>query len=247
MHNATDEPDFSSPWHMSDAILVVEEQRFHVHRSTLSMSSPVFERMFNAEFKEKSATEIPLPGKKSREIRELLLVLYPTAKPITSYSVNFLLSLAQEYQMAQVTKRCEEYITNLKLSNEEAVRFLVVAQSFDLEKARRHCIEVAKTIPLTQIKWINKYQLIESEVGRKLAESRVELLESELHCLKIEVRSKFENCVDKIYRKYYGKPGSYYRGIVDWKDALQKVNGKEVDMRFLNSLLETINEKFPKH
>jgi len=68
----SDSPDFSEPLQLSDVVLVVEEQRFHVHRSTLAFWSPVFERMFTSDFKEKSSDEIPLPGKKAGEVKELL-------------------------------------------------------------------------------------------------------------------------------------------------------------------------------
>ncbi|KXJ05424.1 BTB and MATH domain-containing protein 36 [Exaiptasia diaphana] len=67
---------FSSPWHFSDVILVVEEQKFHVHKSTLSMWSSMFERMFTSDFKEKSSQEIPLPGKKAAEVKVLLTIIY---------------------------------------------------------------------------------------------------------------------------------------------------------------------------
>jgi len=68
--------EFSAPWHFSDVVLVVEDRQFHVHRSTLSMWSPVFETMFTSEFKEKTSPEIPLPGKRASEIEALLKLLY---------------------------------------------------------------------------------------------------------------------------------------------------------------------------
>lgn len=70
--------DFSEPWKLSGVVLVVEEQRFHVHRSTLAFWSPVFERMFTSDFKENNSDEIPLPGKKASEIKELLQIMYPS-------------------------------------------------------------------------------------------------------------------------------------------------------------------------
>ena len=70
-------PDFSEPWKLSDVVLLVEEQKFHVHRSTLAFWSPVFERMFTSDFKEKNSDEIPLLGKKASEIKELLQIMYP--------------------------------------------------------------------------------------------------------------------------------------------------------------------------
>ncbi|KAL9962433.1 hypothetical protein ACROYT_G031537, partial [Oculina patagonica] len=71
--------DFSGPWKFSDVVLVVEEQRFHVHRSTLAIWSPVFETMFTSNFKEKNSEEIPLPGKKANEFKELLQIMYDTS------------------------------------------------------------------------------------------------------------------------------------------------------------------------
>ena len=68
---------FSEPWEESDIILVVEEQKLHVHRVMLSMASPVFKAMLSGDFKEKAAAEIPLPGKKADEIRDLLRIIYP--------------------------------------------------------------------------------------------------------------------------------------------------------------------------
>ena len=73
-------PDFSQPWHFSDVVLSVEGAKFHVHKSTLSMWSPVFEKMFTSDFAEKNAKEIELPGKKAREVEVLLNVVYTNGR-----------------------------------------------------------------------------------------------------------------------------------------------------------------------
>ena len=46
MQTKGSQPDFSVPWHLSDVVLVVEDKKFYVHKGTLSMWSPVFEKMF---------------------------------------------------------------------------------------------------------------------------------------------------------------------------------------------------------
>ena len=61
-------PKFGQPWKLSDVALVVEEERFHVHRALLAFWSPVFEKMFTSEFQEKCKNEVPLPSKKASEI-----------------------------------------------------------------------------------------------------------------------------------------------------------------------------------
>ena len=111
-------PDFSEPWKFSDVVLVVEDQKFHVHRSTLSIWSPVFETMFTSMFKEKNLYEIPLPGKKASDIKELLLIIYQTKsgkawKSITDENCHFLVKLADEYQMDDIRKRCEDVLVDL--------------------------------------------------------------------------------------------------------------------------------------
>ena len=68
---------FSEVWDESDVTLVVEGERFHVHRVLLSMHSPVFRAMFNSDFKEKDAVEITLHGKKAKEVLDLLNQVYP--------------------------------------------------------------------------------------------------------------------------------------------------------------------------
>ena len=71
-----EKPPFSEPWEDSDLILVVEKEKFHVHRQILSIHSPVFKAMLNSQFKEATATEIPLPGKKAFEVSDFLKQLY---------------------------------------------------------------------------------------------------------------------------------------------------------------------------
>ena len=67
---------FSEPWEDSDVILVVENEKFHVHRLILSMNSPVFKAMFKSQFKEATAMEIPLPDKNAIEVLDFLKIVY---------------------------------------------------------------------------------------------------------------------------------------------------------------------------
>ena len=135
-------PDFSEPWKFSDVVLVVEEQTFHVHRSTLSMWAPVFETMFTSEFKERNMNEIPLPGKKASEIKELLLINYPTLsqmgcrKAVTNENCFFLVELAEEYQMDAIKQMCEGFSVQevYHTSGNKFLVYLSLAQTHKLEK-----------------------------------------------------------------------------------------------------------------
>lgn len=67
---------FKDEWKDSDAIFIVEKTRFHVHRGLLGLMSPVFEAMFNSDFREKEQQEIPLPGKNAGVFLSFLLIAY---------------------------------------------------------------------------------------------------------------------------------------------------------------------------
>ena len=129
MSNTTDSLDFSKPWQFSDVVLAVEGDRFHVHRNILGMWSPVFTMMFAAG----TANLFPLPGKKSAEIKEMLLVIYPTSgKPIDQTNYAFLLDLATEYKMMKLTEKCENYLI-LRLEKENT-QFQLGQNPFALPK-----------------------------------------------------------------------------------------------------------------
>ncbi len=83
--------DFSAPWNMSDLVLKVENENLHVHRCMLSLWSPVFNRMFTGDFREKDADVITLPGKNVKEIREMLEVIYDRRKKITGIEEDLMM------------------------------------------------------------------------------------------------------------------------------------------------------------
>ena len=186
-----DSLDFSQPWQFSDVVLVVEEDRFHVHRCILGMWSEVFTTMFTSQFKEKTAKEIPLPGKKSSEIKEMLLVIYPTsAKPISESNYAFLLDLAKEYMMAKLTEKCETYLMDQLFStpgvfgilsrNDYCLELLEIAQHHGLTRLQTACIVKAKEMKFKDLKNHNMYEKISFSNYRKIVEGMFEIYEREL-------------------------------------------------------------------
>ena len=169
--------DFSRPWTLSDVILVAEGEKFHVHRSTLAMWSPVFEKMFTSDFKEKQLDEVPLPEKKASEIREMLLVMYVKTKPVTEDNVFFLLDLAQEYQMDQLRHLCEECLIG-KTTKAKAIPFLVLAQWYGLYRLAEECITHGANLSLQEIQNHDNCSRLNPTFRQRLAERRVRILES---------------------------------------------------------------------
>lgn len=178
-------PDFSVPWKCSDVVLVVERQKFHVHRYTLAMWSPVFEKMFTSAFKEKNSCEIPLPDKKASDIRELLLVIYPTKsgkawKTVTNQNCYFLLKLADEYQMEDIRKRCEDVLVDL-VSRKPGNTFLAdlsFAQLYKLEELLGTIVNRARQLKLSEFKSHEMYAKMDPNIYKQIAEGMIERLEN---------------------------------------------------------------------
>ena len=171
-------PDFAQPWLVSDVILVVEDQKFHVHRSTLAMWSPLFEKMFTSEFQEKNLNEIPLPGKKAREIKELLLKIYLTVSE-TNKNVYFLVKLADEYQMEVISQRCEEFLVE-KVSRRSKTRcldYVEFAKTYKLEKLLKTIIDKAQKLRLGDFKSHAMYDKIEPHIYKQIVEGMIKRLE----------------------------------------------------------------------
>ena len=175
--------DFSQPWKFSDAVLVVEEERLHVHRAVLSIASPVFDKMFTSEFQEKDKNEIPLPGKSSTEIKELLVMMYPLAseKHITKENCYFLIKLAHEYQMDAIVEKCEDFIVakmNTK-PRDSILADVVFAQTYKLEKLRRASVDRAHILSLEQLKKDGMYDQIQSENLKEIMEGIIRRLQQQ--------------------------------------------------------------------
>ena len=128
---------FSSPWKKSDVVLVVEDTEFHVHRSILTMQSPVFEAMLDGHFKEASQDKITLEGKTSEDMFHFLKLLYPPSMiegTLTSFvgeitkNVFKMLALADEYQARDVADQC---LKETEITRENAVRILPYAIKYN--------------------------------------------------------------------------------------------------------------------
>ena len=189
-------PDFSQPWKLSDLILVVEEERFHVHRAMLAFWSPVFEKMFTSEFQEKDKTEVPLPGKKASEIKEMLLLIYPslTERAITEENCYFLVKLAHEYQMEAIVTRCEDFMVNkVKVKAKESVLAdLVFAQTYKLEKLKLASVTRAHCLSLDELKMDEMFGQIQPDNLQEIMEGIIKRLQRELdgHRVQSQERQK---------------------------------------------------------
>ena len=175
--------DFLKPWKLSDLVLVVEDQKFHVHRGILAFWSPVFEKMFTSEFKEKNKDEIPLPGKKAREIQALLHMMYPSVeeKQVTKANCYFLFELAHEYQLESIARKCEAQMASMvkKRMENDVLAMLIYGQKYELKTLISTCIHEARRLTLMELKMQRKRLEIEPDNYMQIAEGIIHRLETQ--------------------------------------------------------------------
>ncbi|GMT29672.1 hypothetical protein PFISCL1PPCAC_20969, partial [Pristionchus fissidentatus] len=131
--------DFFSPpsFGSDDVILVVEGKKVHVGKQYLTIHSPVFAAMFNGDFAEKNKEEIELKDVSREEFIELLYVIYPSYRPITRYSVRFILALADFYQIKYASNLAETYLIKTEVFTTAAK--LLLADKFKLNVLQVFC------------------------------------------------------------------------------------------------------------
>ncbi|XP_001636833.2 proteoglycan 4 [Nematostella vectensis] len=186
--------DFSQPWRMSDVVLLVEEQRMHVHQSILAMWSTVFEEMFN-ELRKKNSRALHLEGVKAHEMRELLLFIYPTiSRPINEDNCYCLLELAKRFKMGKVTEDCEEYLMRTTKKGSDAINMLVLASKYGLKRLRDDCLHTVKKLNWSTIRSHEAYEEIALPDYRTIAEQIIKNLQNELS----EQKYKTEELEDEV-------------------------------------------------
>lgn len=199
---SSDQPDFSESLLFSDVVFVVEDKKFHVHRYILAQWSPVFKTMFLSGFKEKNLSEIPLPGKKASEFKELLLLIYSSVSGEALNTINdtncqSLLRLAREYQIEAIYKKCEEHIVK-RIRNAPGNTFMadmIFAQTCNFEKLLKISVEKAiNHLRLDDIKGHEMFDQIEPQIYKQILEGIIQRLEEPVICgrcgLRVTTRRK---------------------------------------------------------
>jgi hypothetical protein len=129
---------FSQPWNDSDVVLVVEGNEFHVHRSILSLQSPVFKAMFNGNFKDATEKKIELKDDKYEAMLLFLQLLYPpnmldenkSNVDINDENIFQIIQVAHKYTAINVIKQCMRETGRLKPEN--TMRLLPYAARHEL-------------------------------------------------------------------------------------------------------------------
>ncbi|XP_045209083.2 uncharacterized protein LOC123561000 [Mercenaria mercenaria] len=121
---STSTSDFSERTWKEDFTLIVENKKLYVSKAFLALSSPVFDRMFQSDFKEKNQTEMELPDKKVSDMQDFLRCIYPSIMAdISDQNVFSVLPLAVEYQVSWLKSKCEAFLMS-KLNDEISTDYL---------------------------------------------------------------------------------------------------------------------------
>ena len=201
---------FSKPWKLSDVILLVEEEKFHVHRAVLALSSPVFEKMFSSEFQEKGKNEVTLPDKKASEVEELLLMLYPSVaeKQITEENCYFLVNLANEYQIEAIVQRCENFMVELvKTRPKDCIIAMIFAEKYELAKLKKAGIEQAYYSTLEELKNDKMYNQMEKKDLMDIMEGIMLRQDKELEKFQQQCQ-QMKRKISSISFQYFGLCGT---------------------------------------
>lgn len=142
---------YQNPFHEPDShrtlALVVENRKFWVSREILAAYSPVFKNMLYGNFAEARTDTIPLPGKKAKDILEMLLCLIPTpkVKEIDASNARLMLKFADEYQIEELHKRVEKALI-LKMKgcekgDQKLLYILRLGSKYKMKELLRECVK----------------------------------------------------------------------------------------------------------
>jgi len=159
--------------------------------------------MLNTQFKEATANEIPLPGKKANEILSFLKQLYLKERDgITLDKVDHLLKLADEYQAKSVFDLCVKCLKDEPKSKENAVRILYLANSTvmareeeRLDIVRRDCYSLIKDMELEDIMGKEDFKSLDRDSSESVLVERAERLETFLKGVYPQLIGLAEFCI----------------------------------------------------
>ncbi|XP_045183825.2 uncharacterized protein LOC123542190 [Mercenaria mercenaria] len=172
--NKTSTFDFTEQSWRTDFVLIVEGTKLYVAKNILSLASPVFDTMFQSNFKESSCDELELPGKKLNDVIEFLRCIYPnTFTQITRDNAVTILPLIEEYQVVQLKPRCEAVLAesvNAETSVDDLFRLLREASMYDLKELREKCVSFASMKPHKELDEAAEKCALPSDAAKEIYE-----------------------------------------------------------------------------
>ncbi|GMT29936.1 hypothetical protein PFISCL1PPCAC_21233, partial [Pristionchus fissidentatus] len=164
--------DSTDPCH--DVTLIIDDKKLHVSKQFLSIHSPVFKTTFYGDFDEKNKKEIEIKEVDYEEFVEILNVIYPSSRNITDTNVQFLLSLADRFDIKMVMDKAESFlIASSKLTVSAKFK---LSDQFRLLRLQDYCLKKLTSVKeVTALKKTKEYKDYSDAAKTALLERIVKL------------------------------------------------------------------------
>jgi hypothetical protein len=144
--------------------LAVEGRELWAPREVLSVHSPVFQRMiFGGEWSEAQSGEARLADKKFDEVAELLRCIVPHPRlrgGVSDENVDLLLGFAEEYQLAELRGRCEDFLqrklASIRAGELELLELLLLASKHRLGDLLRELLPKCLNFSLAELAMVKE-------------------------------------------------------------------------------------------
>ena len=123
---------------LSDVTFVVEGRKFHAHRIALLASSDIFKSMFDGEYKESSAAEIPIPNIRWEVFEAMMRCIYTGSVKVPPELAQELLEAADQYMLDTLKKLCEKVISD-ELTPENVGAAFDLAEAYNATELSKRC------------------------------------------------------------------------------------------------------------
>ncbi|KAJ7394344.1 hypothetical protein OS493_000149 [Desmophyllum pertusum] len=174
------------------------------------------------QFKEATANEIPLPGKKANGVLDFLKIIYgfryvKEHVQITMENVEQLLMLSDEYQVKElIFNPCVEFLEVQPKTKENVMKILALADLYNLDKVWQGCNDLLKNMKLETLSETVHLQDLDKEKMQYYLTQRIERLET------------LETILDELYPQFF-----WIIGVFDLAVSGDKKNGELVYSSFL--------------
>ena len=182
----------------TDIVFIVEGHKLYLNKGILASASPVFKKMFHADFKDNIPIEIS--GKKCTDFVAFLSCIYPSMMDtLNEENIERILPLADEYEVKDLLKECDDVcVEQLKTSKSlngfqsmflipyetyrpklsDVVHMLVLSEKYNLKRTWHTAFDMATKMCFSNLRNEDEFKKVSSQTITLLMASRIEALET---------------------------------------------------------------------
>jgi len=157
---------------LADVHLMVDGEKFGVHRAVLASCSPYFRSMFTSEMKERQQESIELHGFTAVGLKSVLDFIYTSSVTLNVQNMQDILSAANHLQIMSVVKFCCEFLKG-EISSQNCVEISKIAKFFNLVEVEE-CVRAFILSNFTQFVKTDEFlRLTEADICALLASNNI--------------------------------------------------------------------------